>query len=162
MTQVLRERTRATTHTALRYQCSPYHLNSALHPIIEQSRARRGLRARGHARAEARQDGGRCSWAARAADCRVCATDCALLSLPTERYPPLNLSPQKQKEKTLEALAGQVEALAQRQPLLMVFEDAHWIDPTSQELLDVLVPRLQALPILLVITYRPEYTPRWT
>ena len=56
-------------------------------------------------------------------------------------------------------LAGQVEALSRRQPVLMVFEDVHWIDPTSQEALDVLVPRLQALPVLLVITYRPEYTP---
>jgi predicted ATPase len=72
------------------------------------------------------------------------------------------LSPQKQKDKTLEALADQVEALARREPVLMVFEDAHWIDPTSQESLDVLVPRLQALPILLVITYRTEYAPHWT
>ena len=86
----------------------------------------------------------------------------ALLSLPTERYPPLNLSPQKQKEKTLEALAGQVEALAQRQPLLMLYEDVHWIDPTSQEALDLLVPRLRDLPVLVIVTYRPEYTPRWT
>jgi len=57
----------------------------------------------------------------------------AMLSLPLDRYAPLNLSPQKQKEKTLEVLARQVEILAQHQPLLMIFEDAHWIDPTSQE-----------------------------
>ena len=69
----------------------------------------------------------------------------ALLSLPTERYPSLQLSPQKQKEKTLEALAGQVEALARREPVLMVFEDVHWIDPTSQELLELLVPKLRGL-----------------
>lgn len=86
----------------------------------------------------------------------------ALLSLPTGRYPPLNLSPQKQKEKTLEALAGQVEALTQRQPVLMIYEDAHWIDATSQELMDLLVPRLRNLPVVVILTYRPEYSPRWS
>ena len=58
-------------------------------------------------------------------------------------------------------LASQLEALSRGQPVLMVFEDAHWIDPTSLEALDAVVPRLQALPIMLVITYRPEYTPHW-
>jgi predicted ATPase len=86
----------------------------------------------------------------------------ALLSLPVDRYPPLNLSPQKQKEKTLEALALQVEALARQQPVLMIYEDAHWIDATGQEGLDLLVPRLQGLPVLLIVTYRPDYTPRWS
>ncbi len=59
-------------------------------------------------------------------------------------------------------LIGQVEALSRLQPVLIVFEDAHWIDPTSQELLDVLVPRLHTLPVLMVLTHRPQYTPRWT
>jgi predicted ATPase len=54
-----------------------------------------------------------------------------------------------------------VEALAQRQPLPMIYEDVHWIDATSQEALDLMVPRLQSLPVLLIITYRPEYSPRW-
>ena len=85
----------------------------------------------------------------------------ALLSLPTDRYPPLGLSPRRQKEKTLEVLVGQVEALSRIQPVLMVVEDAHWIDPTSQELLDVLVPRLRALRVLLVI-YPPARVHRLT
>src|SRR4029450_12057754 len=83
-----------------------------------------------------------------------------LLSLPTDRYPPSGLSPRKQKERTLEVLAGQVEALSRVQPLLMVFEDAHWIDPTTQELLDIWVPRLRALRVLLILTHRPHYLPR--
>jgi predicted ATPase len=85
----------------------------------------------------------------------------AMLSLPTDRYPPLNLSPQRQKEKLLDAVAGQLEALTHRGPVLILFEDAHWIDPTSQELLDILVSRVPALPVLLVITHRPEYAPPW-
>jgi predicted ATPase len=86
----------------------------------------------------------------------------AMLSLPLDRYPPLGLSPQRQKEMTLEALAGQVEALAQRQPVLMIYEDVHWIDATSQEALDLLVPRLRDLRVLLIVTYRPEYIPKWS
>ena len=67
----------------------------------------------------------------------------ALLSLPTNhRYPPLNLSPQGQKEKTLEALLGQLAGLAEQRPVLLIFEDAHWIDPTTLELLDRVVDRV--------------------
>jgi len=160
LTQVLRERIAHEPHTALHYQCSPYHLNSPLYPITEQLEFAAGF-VREDApeqklnKMEAMLVG---SPEERAEAAPLIA---ALLLLPVERYPPLALSPQKQKEKTLEALAGQLETLCQRQPVLMVFEDVHWIDPTSQEALDALVPRLQALPIMLVITHRPEYTPHW-
>ncbi|HEY2438150.1 MAG TPA: hypothetical protein VGH93_13290, partial [Solirubrobacteraceae bacterium] len=86
----------------------------------------------------------------------------ALLSLPTgERYPPLDLTPQKKKEKTLRALVARVEGLAARQPVLMLFEDAHWSDPTSLELVDLIIDRVPQLPLLLIITFRPEFTPPW-
>jgi tetratricopeptide (TPR) repeat protein len=87
----------------------------------------------------------------------------ALLSLPIgERYPPLGLTPHKQKERTLRALVAQVEGLAARQPVLMLFEDAHWSDPTSLELLDLIIDRAPALPVLLIVTFRPEFTPPWS
>jgi class 3 adenylate cyclase len=160
LTQALREQTKGEPLTVLRYQCSPYHLNSALYPLLEQF-----VFAAGFAREDTPEQRLRKMEAALAVGTEQIAESAplvaALLSLPAAHYPPLNLSPQKHKEKTLEALAGHVETLAQRQPVLMVFEDMHWIDPTSQEWLDVFVPRLQALPILLVITYRSEYTPRW-
>ena len=76
-------------------------------------------------------------------------------------YPPLNLTPQKRKEKTLRALLAQLEGLAAHQPVLMVFEDVHWNDPTSRELLDLIVDRLPALAVLLIITFRPELAPPW-
>ena len=86
-----------------------------------------------------------------------------LLSLPaSERHPLPNLSPQRKKERTLEALIRQLEGLARRQPVLMVFEDAHWIDPTSRELLDLTVERVRSLPVLLIVTFRPEFQPPWT
>jgi class 3 adenylate cyclase/tetratricopeptide (TPR) repeat protein len=150
----------AEPHTALRYQCSPHYTNSALHPVIEQLEfaarfGRDDTPEQKLDKIEALLVGG----AARIAEAAPLIA--ALLSLPTHRYPALNLSPQRQKEKTLEVLAGQVEALAQRGPVLMVFEDVHWVDPTSQKLIEALVPKLQGLPVLLVATHRPEYAPPW-
>ena len=86
----------------------------------------------------------------------------SLLSLPTDRNPPLNLSPQKQKEKTIAALADQVALLAERQPVLMIFEDAHWIDPTTLEVLGAVIERIRESAVLAVITHRPEFEPPWT
>ena len=160
LTQELRKQIKGEPHLTLRYQCSPYHLNSALYPITEHLEAAAGFtREDTPERKLDKLEGVLVGGAEQRAE--TASLVAALLSLPTERYPPLKLSPQKRKEKTLEALAGQVEALSRRQPVLIVFEDTHWIDPTSQEALDVLVPQLQALPVLLMITYRPEYTPRW-
>jgi predicted ATPase len=86
-----------------------------------------------------------------------------LLSLPeSDRHLLPNLSPQRKKEKTLEALIRQLEALAHRQPVVILFEDAHWIDPTSRELLDLTVERLSRLRVLLIVTFRPEFQPPWT
>ena len=85
-----------------------------------------------------------------------------LLSIPTgDRYPPLNLTPQKRKEKTLHVQLTQVEGLAARQPVLMVFEDLHWGDPTTRESLDLFIDRIPSLRVLLVLTFRPEFAPPW-
>jgi predicted ATPase len=83
------------------------------------------------------------------------------LEVPEGRYPPLNMSPQKQKDETLQALSNQVSTRSNQQPLLLIFEDAHWIDPTSQELLDLIIPSVADKRVLLIITYRPEYEPPW-
>ena len=85
-----------------------------------------------------------------------------LLSIPTaERYPALNLTPQKRKEKTLQALVAQAEGLALRHPILMIFEDLHWSDPTTRELLDLLIEQVPTLRLLVVITFRPEFSAPW-
>ena len=73
----------------------------------------------------------------------------------------LNLSPQRKREKLFEAFLTQLEAESRRRPVLMVLEDAHWIDPTSRELLDLTVDRVRRLPVLLAITFRPEFQPPW-
>ena len=86
-----------------------------------------------------------------------------LMSLsPSEHHPLPNLSPQRKKERTLEALLRQLEGLTRQQPMIMLFEDAHWIDPTSRELLDLAVERICSLPVLLIVTFRPEFQPPWS
>ena len=85
-----------------------------------------------------------------------------MLSLPNDgRYPTLELAPQQRRQKTLEALTAQIEALARSNPVLMIFEDVHWIDPTSLEVLGRTVDRLRTLRVLLIVTYRPEFEPPW-
>jgi len=148
----------AEEHVTLHHQCSPYHLNSPLHPFVGQLELSAGF-ARDDS-APQKLDKLEALIAREAPQVEGAAPlFAALLSLPVERYPPLNLSPQKQKEKTLEALIARVEALAKHGPVLMVVEDVHWIDPTSQELLELLVPELHRRPVLLIVTHRPEYVP---
>src|SRR5262249_40918206 len=146
LTRVLQERLGAEPHAVLHYQCSPYYINSALYPTIEQFE-----RAAGFSREDSvEQKLDKLEAVLVGSTQQVNETAplfAAFLSLPTGRYSALSLSPQKQKERTLEALAGQVEALAQRKPLLMIYEDEHWIDATSQEAMDLLVPRLRDLPV---------------
>lgn len=160
LTQELRERA-VEPHTTLRFQCSPYHLHSALYPFIEQFEFAAGF-ARDDTieqkldRMEAVLVG---SPEQVAESASLFAT---ILSLPPHRYPALNLSPQRQKENLLQAFALQIETLARTKPVLIVFEDLHWADPTSQELLDVLVRRIPSLPVLFIGTHRPEYVPPWT
>ena len=85
-----------------------------------------------------------------------------MLSLPNHgRNPTLELDPQQRRQKTLEALTAQVEALSRSNPVLMFFEDVHWTDPTSLEALGRTVDRLKTLRVLLIITYRPEFEPTW-
>ena len=161
LTRVVRERIGHEPHLVLRYQCSPYHLNSTLYPVIDQFE-----RAAGFTRddtPEQKLDKMQAMLAGTDQQVEEAAPLFAtLLSLPTDRYPSLNLSPQQQKERTLEMLAAQVEALARKQALLLIYEDVHWLDATSQEALDLLVPRLRDLPVLVIISYRPEYLPRWS
>ena len=85
-----------------------------------------------------------------------------MLSQPNDgRYPKLELGPQLRRQKTLEALTAQLEALSSSNPVLMIFEDAHWIDPTSLEAVGRAVDRIRTLRVLLIVTHRPEFEPPW-
>src|SRR5208283_342712 len=85
-----------------------------------------------------------------------------MLSLPNDgRYPALDLPPPQRRQRTLEALIAQIEALTRSAPVLMIFEDAHWTDPTSLEAFGRAVDRIRTLRVLLIVTYRPEFEPPW-
>ena len=144
----------------MRQFCSPHHQDTALYPTISQLERAAGFRRDAD---EHRLDKLHAVLALATNDLAEAAPLLAdLLSIPTgDRYPPLVLTPHKRKEKTLRALLAQLEGLAARQPVVTVYEDAHWIDPTSLELLDLMVDRVASLPVLLIITFRPEFTPPW-
>jgi class 3 adenylate cyclase len=159
--QTVVERISAEPHTRLRYFCSPYHQDSALYPSIAQLERAAGFRREDTP--EQRLDKLEAVLAQGTNDLSQAVPLLAdLLSIPTgDRYPPLNLTPQKRKEKTLRALLAQLEGLAARQPVLMVWEDVHWSDPTTRETLDLLIDRVSTLRVLAILTFRPEFTPPW-
>jgi class 3 adenylate cyclase/predicted ATPase len=155
------ERLSDDPHIPLRRFCSPHHRDSALFPTISQ--IERAARFRRDDTDQQRLDKLEALLAEANADLSEALPLIAdLLSVPTgNRYPTLSLTPQKRKEKTLRALLAQLEGLASRRPVLMVFEDVHWIDPTSLDLLDLIVDRVATLHVLLIITFRPEFAPAW-
>ena len=145
----------------MRYFCSPHHQDSALFPFIGQLE-----RAAGFARDDApsaKLDKLEALLAPNApAECDVPLL-AELLSLPFDnRYPALDFTPQRKKEETFDALLRQFAGLARRQPVLMIFEDLHWADPTSRELLGLWVEHVARMPVLLLATFRPEFRPPWT
>ena len=158
---VLADRLSDEPSLRLRYFCTSHYENSALYPVIAQLE-----RVAGFAREDpssTRLEKLRALLAQSATGGEETALIGELLSLPfPDGDATAGLTPQRKKEKTLEALVRQLEALSRARPVLMVFEDAHWIDPTSRELLDLTIARLRDLRVLLVITFRPEFEPPWT
>jgi hypothetical protein len=158
----LRTRLRSEECLSLRYHGSPYHANSALFPFLDQLQRAAGF---------GQEDAPDVKLARLEAILRVAVPDpqpairlmAEHMAIPTgDRYPPSELALQQKKEKTFAALLAQLEGLAAKQPILMTAEDAHWFDPTSFELLDRVVDRIERLPVLLLVTCRPEVAPRWT
>src|SRR6516162_3128764 len=160
LTAALMERLAPEPHTRLRDFCSPQHTDSALYPIISQME-----RAASFAHEDTPQqklDRLDALLAQTFTPHQHAALFAEMLSLPNDgRYPTLGLTPQQRREHTLEALTLQVEVLARSNPVLMIFEDAQWIDPTSLEVIGRTVDRLRTLRLLLIVTYRPEFDPPW-
>jgi predicted ATPase/class 3 adenylate cyclase len=156
----LGERLQGEPHITLRYFCSAHHTNSALFPFIGQLE-----RAAGFERSDSPTE--KLSKldalvAQSTADPEHVAVLASLFALPaSDRYGLQELSPQRRKEKTLAALLARLDGLAARQPVFMIFEDIHWIDPSSLELLAATVEHVPQLRVLLLITTRSEFTPPW-
>jgi class 3 adenylate cyclase/tetratricopeptide (TPR) repeat protein len=158
LTAALSEHIGSEPHTRLRYFCSPHHQDSALYPFIAQLERAAGIARDDAPEAKLTKLDALIASGARDADDITLLAE--LLSLPNAAAE-LTLSPQRKREKLLETLLGQLALAARRRPVLMVFEDVHWIDPTSRELLDLTVDRVRRLPVLLAITFRPEFLPPW-
>jgi class 3 adenylate cyclase/tetratricopeptide (TPR) repeat protein len=158
---MLRGQIARENHLVLRYQCSPHHVNDAFYPVIGQIWHAAGF------------VGGEPTAVRLAKLERMIATTglacdeiapflASLLAIPTgERYPSLDMAPSELKERTIAALIAMTVGSAKQVPLLMIVEDAHWIDPTSLELTNRLVEQMHQLPVLLVITFRPEFAAPW-
>jgi class 3 adenylate cyclase len=148
LTAAIMERVASEPHTRLRYFCSPQHTDSAFYPIIAQME-----RAASFAHddtAEAKLDKLDALLRPTATAPQDTALLAELLSLPNDgRYPALGLEPQRRRQRIFEVLTEQVEALSRQSPVLMIFEDAHWTDPTSLEALSRMLERVRSLPILL-------------
>jgi class 3 adenylate cyclase/predicted ATPase len=158
LTVALGERLQDDLHARVRCFCSPHHTDSALYPTITQLE-----RAAGFERddtPEAKLDK-LTSLLGPSHENNIQVLS-ELLSIPTgDSYTALNSTPQRKKEKTFDALLRHLQMLSRQRPVFMVYEDVHWIDPSSRELLDMIVERVASLPVLLIITFRPEFGPPW-
>ena len=157
----LAEQVAEEPHTRLRHQCSPFHRDSTLYPFVQQ--LERAAKIAPDESPERKLD--KLEAVLQRAGTRmpeIAPLIASLLSIPTgNRYPPLGLSPAQQRRQTLSALLDQMEGLARQKPVLMLFEDAHWADATSIELLNLAIERIRHLPVLLLITFRPEFEAPW-
>jgi predicted ATPase len=160
LTAALLEQVAAQPHTRLRYFCSRQHIDSAWYPIIAQFE--RAAQFAYDDTPQGKLDKLDALLAANSTPPESIALLAEMLSLPNDgRYPILQLDPRQRRQKTLETLIAQMEALSRTNQVLMIFEDVHWIDPTSLEVLGRLLERLRTLRVLLIVTYRPEFEPPW-
>jgi class 3 adenylate cyclase len=160
LTAALLESLATEPHARLRYFCSPQHTDSTFYPIIGQMERAAGL-VRDDT-PQARLDKLDAVLAQTSTSIEDVALFAEMLSLPNDgRYPTLELTPEQRRQKTLDALILQIQALTRSSPVLMIFEDAHWTDPTSLEAFGRAVDRIVTLPVLLIVTFRPEFDPPW-
>ncbi len=157
----LRERIGDEPHLVLRYQCSPHHANDAFYPVIGQIWRGAGF-VSGEPAAARLQKLEEMIARTGLESSEIAPYLASLLAIPTDgRYPKLDLAPSELRERTIAALIAMIVELAKTFPLLMLLEDAHWIDPTSLELLSRLIEGVRQLPALIVATFRPEFAAPW-
>jgi len=160
LTAALLEHLATEPHTRLRYFCSPQHTDSAFYPIFGQMERAAGLAH--DDTPQVKLDKLDAVLAKTSTTIQDAALFAEMLSLPNDgRYPALDLAPEQRRQRTLDALAAQLPGLARQQPVLMIVEDAHWIDPTSLEVFGRTVDQIKTLPVLVIVTFRPEFNAPW-
>lgn len=161
MVRSLRDRLAEEDCRTIQFQCSPYHINTALYPAIAYLRQTAGLCGEDTPSMQ-RQKLDALAINSGLDDQATVSLLADLLSIPADdEHPPPNVSSEKRKEMTLEALVQQLQRLAGRCPTLIIVEDAHWLDPTTMDLLTRIIDRIQAMRVLLIITFRPDFKPVW-
>jgi len=159
--RALQDRLAEQPHTALVYHCAPHHRDTALYPIVTQFARAAGIRRNDRPEVKLRKLELSLEYSSRPPDEHV-SLFAALLSIPGgSRYPLPDLEPQEMKKRTLGALFDLLRRHCAARPVLALFEDLHWIDPTTLELLTQVVEEASDLPLLVVGTARPEFAPPW-
>ncbi|MEO8047845.1 MAG: adenylate/guanylate cyclase domain-containing protein, partial [Nitrospirota bacterium] len=162
MTRNLCDRLADEPYQRVQFQCSPYHTNTAFYPAINFLREAAGLTSQDSADAQLNK------LDVLVIDSEIDKQDTValfadLLSIRgAHRYPPLNVSSEKRKDMTLEALVYHLQKLADRCPLLLIVEDVHWLDPTTLDLMTRIIDRIRQMRMLLLITCRPDFKPVWS
>ena len=160
LTAALLERLASELHTRIRSFCSPQHTESAFYPIIGQME--RAAKLGRDDKPRAKLDKLDALLAQSSTSTPDAALFAEMLSLPNDgRYPALDLTPQQCRQRTLDALVSQIATLSRQNPVLIIFEDAHWADPTSLELFGRIVDKIPTRRVLLIVTFRPEFEPPW-
>ncbi len=154
------EMLRSEPRAILQYFCSPHRQDSALFPVIARLEREAGFERNDSSEVKFGKLEALVNGNSGLAEDVVLFGELLSLPLPS-RYMPVNYSPQRKKEKTLDAIIRHLVGMAERQPVLLICEDIHWIDPTSQELLDLVIQRIEKFPILAIATFRPEFQPPW-
>jgi class 3 adenylate cyclase/predicted ATPase len=161
LVRTLKEHIAGESHTRWECRCSAYHHDSALYPVVDLfERALQFGREEPPTGKLAKIEAALARYGL--AQPEAVALWAALLSVPTrEDHPPLNLTPQRQKQKTFEAILSLLLALAAEQPVIFIIEDLHWVDPSTRELLDLVLEQVPTTSILMLLTFRPEFQVPW-
>jgi class 3 adenylate cyclase/predicted ATPase len=162
LVEALRAQVRAEGLPRIAFRCSPYHTTSALYPVITHiERLLQFALDDSSATRLTKLEAGLQPYSLPLAEVVPLLAGLLSVPLPTERYAPLTLTPQQQKQQTLDTLVAWLEAEAERQPVLVAWEDLHWADPTTLEVLGLVIEQVPTVPMLHVLTYRPEFSPPW-
>jgi class 3 adenylate cyclase/predicted ATPase len=162
LAEVVREHVAREGHTRATYHCSPYHTNSALYPVTTHlQRLWRWEREDSLTEKLDKMEETLRSTSLPLKEMVPLFASLFSLPLPEERYPRLGLTPQQQKQQTQDALATWLLEEAERQPMLAVYEDLHWADPSTLENIGLLVEQVPTAPMLIVLIFRPQFVPPW-
>jgi predicted ATPase/class 3 adenylate cyclase len=157
----LRERLESEAHLRLLYQCSPHHTTSPLHPVIEHLERASGFERDDSPEVRLAKLEALLARGTDKLDEAVALVSALFGIMGGKGYPVSDMTPQRQKQRTLEVLVEHLEGLSAKEPVLLIYEDVHWIDPTTQELLGFAIEHVQHLSVLATIAFRPEFQPPW-